>query len=104
MSFPTTIATCTIDCGRLLNRLCDLLGEADREYAEKIKLTEAKDELGRFRIWAGNVGAHRTGRVSLDYRLRDSRDMYEGVTELLDDLKIALQRGNRVFRPNCHKT
>ena len=23
------------------------------------------DEFGRFRVWAGNAGAHRTGRVSL---------------------------------------
>ena len=93
-SLPLTIASRTIDCGRSLSQLCQHLDKPDCKYADQIDSLEAKGELGRFRIWAGNTGAHRNGRVSLDHRLREAKDMYEGVTELLDDLKNALRRGN----------
>jgi hypothetical protein len=92
---PPTIATRTIDCGRSLSRLCDILTSEECKYADQIELPVAEDELGRFRVWAGNVGAHRSGRVSLDYRLREARDMREGVCDLLDYLKIILERGNK---------
>ena len=28
------------------------------------------DYNGRFRVWSGNIGAHQTGKSSLDHRLR----------------------------------
>ncbi|KAI9773017.1 MAG: hypothetical protein M1839_002247 [Geoglossum umbratile] len=43
------------------------------------------------------MGAHRTGRVSLDYRLRESRDMNEGVCELLDGLNHTLQQADLIL-------
>lgn len=46
-----------------------------------------EDEHGRFRVWAGNISAHRAGgRRSLEYRLRDSSNLYSMVLALLDDL------------------
>jgi len=48
------------------------------------------DELGRFRTWAGNVSAHRTGRRSLEYRLRDASNLQAAVQSLLWDLRQSL--------------
>ncbi|KAI9763063.1 MAG: hypothetical protein M1840_000954 [Geoglossum simile] len=92
-----TIAARTIDCGRSLSRLCDILAKEECKYGNQIELPVARDELGRFRVWAGNVGAHRSGRVSLDYRLREARDMREGVCKLLDHLKIVLERAYSIL-------
>ena len=51
------------------------------------------NEFGRFRVWAGNAGAHRKGRVSLDHRLRDATHIYEELTKLLTELKKDLDEG-----------
>lgn len=57
-----------------------------------------EDELGRLRVWAANIGAHQTGRSSLDYRLRDAsniRDqiirLLKGIQRVFDDLEDAFQ-------------
>lgn len=44
------------------------------------------DHLARFKIWAGNTGAHRTGRSSLDYRLRDASNLHRQACRLLENL------------------
>ena len=49
--------------------------------------------FGKFRVWAGNAGAHRTGRVSLDYRLREASHIYEELTMLLEELNKDLEEG-----------
>lgn len=54
------------------------------------------EELGRFRVWAGNTGAHRTGRVSLDYRLREASHIHNQVAKLLTDLLTDLEKGKPV--------
>lgn len=51
------------------------------------------DQLSKFKLWAGNIGAHRTGRRSLDYRLRDSSHLQTQVLRLLDDLVTSLNEG-----------
>ena len=51
------------------------------------------NEFGRFKVWAGNAGAHRTGRVSLDYRLREASHIYDELTKLLGELKNNLAQG-----------
>lgn len=51
-----------------------------------------EDEYGRFRIWAGNIAAHRTGRRSLEYRLRDSSNLQRTVKALLRDLLQVLDQ------------
>jgi hypothetical protein len=56
-------------------------------------LAVARDELGRLRVWAGNVGAHRVGRISLDSRLREAPHMRNRVVDLLEDLRSSLQDG-----------
>ena len=47
-------------------------------------------ELGRLRVWAGNTGAHQTGLLSLDHRLREVPEIHEEISELLEDLDSEL--------------
>ncbi|KAL6720554.1 hypothetical protein ACLMJK_002478 [Lecanora helva] len=47
-------------------------------------------ELGRLRVWAGNLGAHRLGRSSLDHRLRQATHMQQTTIDLLHDLRRSL--------------
>ncbi|KAI0505729.1 hypothetical protein F5B22DRAFT_494797 [Xylaria bambusicola] len=61
---------------------CDKLNDAARQ--------KFLDEFARFKIWAGNLGAHRRGRSSLDWRLRDASHLRELVINLLTDLKSSL--------------
>lgn len=50
-------------------------------------------ELGRFRVWAGNTGAHRNGKMSLDHRLREVPDVHIEITDLLEELNSDLAEG-----------
>ena len=49
-----------------------LLLPALTEHENEVSLQKWRDELGRIRVWAANIGAHQTGTLSLDYRLRDA--------------------------------
>lgn len=46
-----------------------------------------QDELGRFRIWAANIGAHRTGQSSMDFRLHYASQVREQVLRVLNGMK-----------------
>lgn len=48
------------------------------------------DELGRFRVWAANIGAHQQGLSSLDYRLRDASHIQSQISRLLTALEESL--------------
>jgi hypothetical protein len=50
-----------------------------------------QDEFARFKLWSGNIGAHRKGRSSLDWRLRDASHLRGLVINLLVDLNEALR-------------
>ncbi|QSZ30694.1 hypothetical protein DSL72_000252 [Monilinia vaccinii-corymbosi] len=49
--------------------------------------SELENELGRFKIWAGNLGVFAPGRASADYRLRDDADVKEVLIQMLDRLR-----------------
>ncbi|KAM0154324.1 hypothetical protein ACHAQE_000828 [Botrytis cinerea] len=49
--------------------------------------SELENELGRFKIWAGNLGVFAPGRASVDYRLRDDADVKEVLIQMLDRLR-----------------
>ena len=52
--------------------------------------TIAEDE-SRFRMWSSNIGAHGSGRRSLQYRLRDASHLQKQVLSLLADLSELLK-------------
>lgn len=85
-----SIASLYSTCIRSFNLLCDFLEDSDNEFSGQISILGIQDELGRFRVWAGNVGAHRSGRVSLDHKLRESSQIHAKVSELLTDLDESL--------------
>jgi len=94
-SAPTSIVTHVESCLNVFSKLCSGLQDSDRANSYQIRLSDVKDELGRFRIWSGNIGAHRTGRSSLSYRLRDASHLKVRVIGLLTDLEEALRDGKQ---------
>jgi hypothetical protein len=51
-----------------------------------------QDQLGRLRVFAGNVKVHRRLRNSLDYKLRNSSHLSNVVLNLLSGLRDTLER------------
>jgi hypothetical protein len=49
-----------------------------------------EDQFERFDLWAINLGIHRPGHASLDYRFRDAPQIYQYTLKLLAELKEAL--------------
>ena len=87
---PPQIAPKAHACFGRFNELCRLLTESDRS-ARPILV----DQLGRFKIWAGNIGAFQELPTpsSLDYRLSEAPKVALQVAKLLDDLDKTLQEG-----------
>lgn len=51
-----------------------------------------KDEYGRFKLWAGSLGAHKIGAKSLDARLAESPRIHETVLSIVRNLEWALEQ------------
>lgn len=66
------------------------LNKADQRTKSKLSPGVLLDELGRFRVWSGNIGAHGQGKISLDYRLREASHLRDRVIELLRSLRAVL--------------
>jgi hypothetical protein len=62
----------------------------DHRFLKQISLVDVEDELGRFRVWAGNIGALQAGHSSLEYRLREASLVLQNVLKLLSELKALL--------------
>lgn len=56
------------------------------EHENEVSLQKWRDELGRIRVWAANIGAHQTGTLSLDYRLRDASTIKNQTVNILKRL------------------
>ena len=74
------------------NSFSQLLANVEK-LSDQTVFQRLLNEFGRFRVWAGNAGAHRTGRVSLDHRLREASHIYDELTKLLGELKKNLEEG-----------
>ncbi len=99
----TTITDHVGGCLESFRDLTLALNGENRDFRDQIRLEDVEDEFGRFRIWSGNIGAHRVGRSSLDYRLRDASHIRQRVISLLVDLKETLQESVcQDLRRNCH--
>jgi len=87
-----TIASVYGDCMESFSGLLDLLKSNGNDAGTYF--ARLREELGRLQVWAGNSGAHRSGSVSLDYRLRDASKVKRKVIELLEGLQQDLDDGN----------
>ncbi|KAK0743628.1 hypothetical protein B0T18DRAFT_392370 [Schizothecium vesticola] len=70
----------------------------DDSRPQVLSLASVSDQVARFKIWAGNIGAHQKGRSSLDYRLREASHIRAQIIRLLGDLWDALQDATSILR------
>ena len=84
-------------CLQLFDRLSSLLHDNDSKHL--ISPAACLDELGRFCLWANNIGAFLRieFRNSLDFRLREASKICSRVVEFLEDLVEALEDGKDGF-------
>lgn len=89
---------------RCLDLFLDLVGSVESPTTGRIDSSEpaflhkARDEHTRFKIWAGNIGAHRTGMSSLDYRVRDASHIRMQIVKLLRDLAARIEDSGAIVR------
>lgn len=88
-----SIADRTHTCLESFNALIHALETRSIGHGDELSLLAVEDQIGRFRLWAGNLGALQEGRSSLDYRLRDAKFIAENVRRLLDSLQASLIGG-----------
>ena len=88
-SQEAVIATFSLKCQEHFEELAETLLTAKRH----ISSFAVEDELGRFRLWANNIGAAKVGTASLDYRLRDATYLFQNVKSLLEELEKTLKQG-----------
>ncbi len=69
-----------------LKTICSRIERESTSDTDLLQISRWQDELGRLRLWAANIGAHRTGQSSLEFRLKDSSHIGQQVTNLLLDL------------------
>lgn len=85
------IAILSLACQAYFKDFCDSL--ENTKWNNELSSSIVEDELGRFRLWANNIGAAKTGRASLDYRLRDTAYLFQNVKSLLEALEKTLRKG-----------
>lgn len=54
-------------------------------------------QFDRFELWAVNLGVFVMGHGSLDYRIRDSESMKEGILQMMKNLNRSLDEGKTAF-------
>lgn len=80
-------------CESYFKQLYVVLNDPSCLFRNDLLPTEVQDELGRFKIWARNIGAlqPRTMTSSLEYRLRDASHARQLIAKLLKTLEEVLQ-------------
>lgn len=91
-----SLAAASIETVQLLDGLSSLFH--DTECIQRTNLTGGtiEDQLSRFRIWCGNLGALHglPATSSLDYRLRELPRVAHQIHDLLSDLRDITREGN----------
>ncbi|KAG8527158.1 uncharacterized protein KY384_008588 [Bacidia gigantensis] len=95
MNYLTSLADVSISdsvdkCVRAFKDIISLSQTSDGSFIEEVDISLLEDYYGRFRVWAGNIGAHQTGKSSLEYRLRDDSEVREQVIKILQSLLSTL--------------
>ncbi|KAI1533811.1 hypothetical protein A1F96_09053 [Pyrenophora tritici-repentis] len=81
---------------RAFQNLTNALSMSQGQWTGSIEGEALADEIGRFRVWAGNLGALQKGHSSLDYRLRDSPVLSNNALKLLHELEHNLNESHAV--------
>ncbi|OSS47844.1 hypothetical protein B5807_06484 [Epicoccum nigrum] len=90
--YNASIPTAVDGCGRSFLSLAESLRSPSR-FADQVASEAILDEFDRFKLWAGNIAAHRKGRRSLEHRLRDASQLKAETLSLLTSLSKALNHG-----------
>ncbi|EHK27167.1 uncharacterized protein TRIVIDRAFT_34224 [Trichoderma virens Gv29-8] len=85
-----SIAKSVRKCLELFRTLASLPSPPANASYQTALMAITEDEP-RFKIWSGNMGAHTSGRRSLQYRLRDASHLQKQVLALLADLSELLE-------------
>ncbi|KAK8021595.1 hypothetical protein PG990_006733 [Apiospora arundinis] len=97
-----TLYARTTTCIELFANLARLLENGPEQHRNKISVKQVENEAARLKVWAGNLGALRTGHAALDHRLRDSTAMRDAIIKTLDKIEDVLRtscmivKGDRV--------
>jgi hypothetical protein len=89
------IAESAKHCLAGLTSLCDTLKDPDTCSKFDLSYDESCGHVGRFRIWANNIGSLQdvSKTTSLEYRLRDAPKIIQRILELLEDINESLDDG-----------
>ena len=93
----TSIPALSNSCFNALKNICSRIERETTSDTELTQISRWQDELGRLRLWAANIGAHRMGQSSLEFRLKDSSHIRQQVTNLLLDLGQMFQEVEEVL-------
>ncbi|KAK2929217.1 Protein kinase domain [Fusarium oxysporum f. sp. vasinfectum] len=95
----TTVSDYYIQCSGSFSRLIKILDTSTRDIKQRIPLKGISNEYSRFDVWAGSVGAKHPPhkRISLDYRLRDSRFYTVRVVDILQRLDSTLNTTHQLI-------
>ncbi|KAJ6185317.1 hypothetical protein N7519_006618 [Penicillium mononematosum] len=83
VTVPDIVQSCIVQFSSLI------ASDGLTKHVLEVPLQAWRDELGRLRVWAGNV-AQGTGQSSLDYRLRDASHIKVQILSLLGRVKELL--------------
>ncbi|KAL8751529.1 MAG: hypothetical protein Q9184_006041 [Pyrenodesmia sp. 2 TL-2023] len=81
-------------CILAFGSLIDAVQHPARDLGDQIPLKDVQEEFGKYKIWAGNVGAAHSGKryeISLDHRLREASFLTDQVLRLLQNLVQKLE-------------
>ncbi|KAK4040937.1 hypothetical protein C8A01DRAFT_34994 [Parachaetomium inaequale] len=92
-----TISSHVARCLALFRGLVEPSDGAELDFPDGV-LLQITDEQSRFKVWSGNIGAHKTGMSSLDYRLRDASPIKSQVINLLKDLSQMTEDATAIAR------
>lgn len=88
----SAISTSASACLQSFKSLAIYLQQATTEFQMLIPPLALENEVGRFKVWLGNLGVLQKGHGSLDYRLRESPLMQTNVLKLLKELSSTLRQ------------
>jgi hypothetical protein len=91
---PSSSPTISKRCSEVKNSLEGLLAAVDKEPRDGFSITkdDIGDQLDRFLLWAGNLGALRNpkSKLSLDQRLSSAPEVREQILRQFADIEEAI--------------
>lgn len=97
------------NCLQSFKNIYTLLGKPDSPWLNDISPADVRDEQGRFKVWADNIGAlqHRQMTSSLEYRLQDASHTRQRVLRFVETLQEFLDQSippTRTIHANIYFT